>query len=157
MSAKRVDTSMRLVGDDFCVAARQKQMQTRCELTVWKVWSVNVMTDWKSNSSCIHRGKKRCPGMNSSIQMRVASNWHRLRDKEDLLKVSSMKVGILTRQPWNAVHLSIQVQKTLRYDAVRDQKRVLAVAHDVVRDQSLPCSKDMCRKEVASVEEGREC
>ena len=31
MSAKRVDASMRLVGDDFCVAARQKQMQTRCE------------------------------------------------------------------------------------------------------------------------------
>ena len=31
MSTKRVDTSMRLVGDDFCVAARQKQMQTRCE------------------------------------------------------------------------------------------------------------------------------
>ena len=30
VSAKRVDTSMRLVGDDFCVAARQKQIQTRC-------------------------------------------------------------------------------------------------------------------------------
>ena len=49
------------------------------------------------------------------------------------------------------------------------QKRVLAVAHDVVRDQSLPWRKDMSRdqslpwrkdmsrKEVASVEEGREC
>ena len=37
MSAKRVDTSMRLVGDDFCVAARQKQMQTRCELSVWEI------------------------------------------------------------------------------------------------------------------------
>ena len=36
-SAKLVDTSMRLVGDDFCVVARQKQMQTRCELTVWKI------------------------------------------------------------------------------------------------------------------------
>ena len=72
MSAKRVDTNMRLVGDDFCVAARQKQMQTRCELSMWKSWFVNVMTDWKSNSSCIHRGKKRCPGVGSSIQMRVA-------------------------------------------------------------------------------------
>ena len=30
-----------------------------------KSWFVNVMTDWKSNS--IHRGKKRCPRMNSSI------------------------------------------------------------------------------------------
>ena len=39
---------------------------------------------------------------------------------------------------------------------MRDQKRVLAVAHDVVRDQSLPCRKDMSRKEVASVEEGRD-
>ena len=28
-------------------------------------------------------------------------------NKEDVLKESSMKVGILTRQPWNAVHLSI--------------------------------------------------
>ena len=68
-----------------------------------------------------------------------------------------MKVGILTRQPWNAAHMSIQVHKTLRYDAVRDQKRVLAVAHDVVRDQSLPWRKDMSRREVASVEEGRVC
>ena len=56
-----------------------------------------------------------------------------------------MKVGILTRQPWNAAHMSIYVQKTLRCDTVRDQKRVLAVAHDVVRDQSLPWSKDMSR------------
>ena len=51
------------------------------------------------------------------------------------------------------------MQKTLRYDAVRDQKRVLAVAHDVVRDQSLPWRKDMSRqsrREVASVEEGRD-
>ena len=46
------------------------------------------------------------------------------------------------------------MQKTLRNDAVRDQKRVLAVAHDVVRDQSLPWRKDMSRREVASVEEG---
>ena len=121
-----------------------------------KSWFVNVMTDWKSNSSCIHRGKRRCPGMNSSIQMRVAWNWHRFRDKEDVLKESSMKVGILTRQPWNAAHMSIQVQKTLRYDAVRDQKRVLAVAHDVVRDQSLPWRKDMSQRPVASVEEGHE-
>ena len=44
------------------------------------------------------------------------------------------------------------MQKTLRNDAVRDQKRVLAVAHDVVRDQSLPWRKDM--SPVASVEEG---
>ena len=72
MSAKRVDTSMRLVGDDFCVAARQKQMQTSASYQCGKSWFVNVMTDWKSNSSCIHRGKKRCPGMISSIQMRVA-------------------------------------------------------------------------------------
>ena len=28
---------------------------------------VNVVTDWYS--SRIHRGKERCPGMNSSIQM----------------------------------------------------------------------------------------
>ena len=53
------------------------------------------------------------------------------------------KVGILTRQPWNAVQLSIWVQKTLRNDAVQDQKRVLAYAHDVVQDQSLPWRKDM--------------
>ena len=31
-SAKLVGTSVRLVGDDFCVAARQKQIQTGCEL-----------------------------------------------------------------------------------------------------------------------------
>ena len=35
-SAKLVDTSVRLVGDDFCVVARQKQIQTGCELSVWK-------------------------------------------------------------------------------------------------------------------------
>ena len=35
-SAKLVDTSVRLVGDDFCMAARQKQIQTGCELSVWK-------------------------------------------------------------------------------------------------------------------------
>ena len=39
---------------------------------------------------------------------------------------------------------------------MRDQKRVLAVAHDVVRDQSLPWRKDMSHREVASVEEGRD-
>ena len=48
------------------------------------------------------------------------------------------------------------MQKTLRYNAVRDQKRVLAVAHDVVRDQSLPWRKDMSHREVASVKEGRD-
>ena len=37
---------------------------------------------------------------------------------------------------------------------MRDQKRVLAVAHDIVRDQSLPWRKDVSRREVASVEEG---
>ena len=37
---------------------------------------------------------------------------------------------------------------------MRDQKCVLAVAHDVVRDQSLPWRKDMSRRPVASVEEG---
>ena len=67
-----------------------------------------------------------------------------------------MKVGILTRQLWNAAHMSIELQKTLRYDAVRDQKRVLAVAHDVVRDQSLPWRKDMSQRPVASVKEGHE-
>ena len=45
-SSQLVDTSVRLVGDDFCVAARQKQIQTVCELTVWKSLVVNVMTDW---------------------------------------------------------------------------------------------------------------
>ena len=39
---------------------------------------------------------------------------------------------------------------------MQDQRRVLAVAHDVVRDQSLPWRKDMSRREVASVEEGRD-
>ena len=48
------------------------------------------------------------------------------------------------------------MQKTLRNDAVRDQKRVLAVAHDAVRDQSLPWRKDLSRREVASVEEGHD-
>ena len=38
-----------------------------------------------------------------------------------------------TRQPWNTAHLSICLQKTLRNDAVRDQKRVLAEARDVER------------------------
>ena len=35
-SAKLVGTSVRLVGDDFCMVAGQKQMQTGCELSVWK-------------------------------------------------------------------------------------------------------------------------
>ena len=35
-SAKLVATSVRLVGDDFCMVARQKQIQTGCELSVWK-------------------------------------------------------------------------------------------------------------------------
>ena len=48
------------------------------------------------------------------------------------------------------------MQKTLRNDAVRDQKRVLAVAHDAVRDPSLPWRKDVSRREVASVEEGHD-
>ena len=34
--AKLVSTSVRLVGDDFCVVARQKQMQAGCEPSVWK-------------------------------------------------------------------------------------------------------------------------
>ena len=46
------------------------------------------------------------------------------------------------------------MHKTLRNDAVRDQKRVLPVGHDVVRDQSLLWRKDVSRREVASVEEG---
>ena len=37
---------------------------------------------------------------------------------------------------------------------MRNQKRVLAAAHDVVRDQSLPWRKDVSRRPVASVEEG---
>ena len=35
-SSKLVDTSVRFVGDDFCMVARQKQIQTGCELSVWK-------------------------------------------------------------------------------------------------------------------------
>ena len=35
-SAKLVGTSVRLVGDDFCMVARQKQIQIGCELSVWK-------------------------------------------------------------------------------------------------------------------------
>ena len=35
-STKLVDTSVRFVGDDFCMVARQKQIQTGCELSVWK-------------------------------------------------------------------------------------------------------------------------
>ena len=34
------------------------------------------------------------------------------------------------------------------HDAVRDQERVLAVVHDAVRDQSLPWRKDVSRREV---------
>ena len=45
-SAKLVDTSVRLVGDDFCMVARQEQIQTGCELSVWESLVVNVMTDW---------------------------------------------------------------------------------------------------------------
>ena len=36
MSAKRVGTSVRLVGDDLCMVARQMQIQTGCELSVWE-------------------------------------------------------------------------------------------------------------------------
>ena len=42
MSAKRVDTSVRLVGDDFCMVARQNLdaelsvWKSSCELSVWK-------------------------------------------------------------------------------------------------------------------------
>ena len=39
---------------------------------------------------------------------------------------------------------------------MRDQKRVLAVAHDVVQDQLLPWRKDVSRREIASVEEGHD-
>ena len=42
-SAKLVDTSVRLVGDDFCMVARQKQIQTGCELSAR---FVKVFTDW---------------------------------------------------------------------------------------------------------------
>ena len=35
-SAKLVSTSVRLVGDDLCMVARQKQSQTGYELSVWK-------------------------------------------------------------------------------------------------------------------------
>ena len=35
-SAKLVGTTVRLVGDDFCMVARQKQIQAGCELSVWK-------------------------------------------------------------------------------------------------------------------------
>ena len=35
-SAKLVGTSVRLVGDDFCMVARQKQIQTGRELSMWK-------------------------------------------------------------------------------------------------------------------------
>ena len=51
--------------------------------------------------------------------------------------------------------VDLSAEDTQEY-AVRDQKRVLAVAHDVVRDQSLPWRKDMSQRPVASVEEGRE-
>ena len=46
------------------------------------------------------------------------------------------------------------MQKTLRYDAVRDQKRVLAVANLCFSDKSLPWRKDVSRNEVASLKEG---
>ena len=52
MSAKRVDTSVRLVGDDFCMVARQKQIQTGCvrkpnaSYQCGKALFVNVVTDW---------------------------------------------------------------------------------------------------------------
>ena len=39
-SAKLAGTSVRLVGDDLCMVARQKQMQTGCELSVWKSFVV---------------------------------------------------------------------------------------------------------------------
>ena len=66
--------------------------------------------------------------------------------------MSARKVGF---DP-TTVECCSTVQKTLRNDAVRDQRRVLAVAHDVARDQSLPWRKDASRREVASVEEGRD-
>ena len=72
MSAKRVDTSMRLVGMTSVWLHDRSRCKPGASYQCGKSWFVNVMTDWKSSSSRIHRGKKRCPGMNSSIQMRVA-------------------------------------------------------------------------------------
>ena len=42
MSAKRVDTSMRLVGDDFCGSRCKPGASYQCGN-----WFVNVMADWK--------------------------------------------------------------------------------------------------------------
>ena len=69
-SAKLVGTSVRLVGDDFCVVARQKQIQTRCELSVWEILVCECDDRLVIKQFRIHWGKERCPGMNSSIQMR---------------------------------------------------------------------------------------
>ena len=57
--------------------------------------------------------------------------------------MSVRKVGLFFDPTTVECCSTVDLQKTLRNDAVRDQKRVLAVAHDVVQDQSLPWRKDM--------------
>ena len=68
-SAKLVGTSVRLVGDDFCMVARQKQIQTGCELSVSKSLVCECGDRLVIKQFPYSRGKERCPGMNSSIQM----------------------------------------------------------------------------------------
>ena len=60
-SAKLVDTCVRLVGDDFSLVARQKQTQTRCELSVWKSSVCERVDRLVIKQFRIYRGEERCP------------------------------------------------------------------------------------------------
>ena len=60
MSAKLVGTSVRLVGDDFCMVAQQKQIQTGCELSVWKSVDRLVIKQFPYSPRC-------CPGVTNTI------------------------------------------------------------------------------------------
>ena len=67
------ETNWRLVESGTSAKLVATSDRSRCKpgasYQCGKAWFVNVMTDWKSNSSRIHRGKERCQGMNTSIQM----------------------------------------------------------------------------------------
>ena len=102
MSAKRFDTSMRLVGDDFCVAARQKQMQTRCELSMWEIFVCERDDRLEIKQFPYSPRQEALPRyefFDSELpEIGIDCGFFGC-DKEDVLKESSMKVGILTRQP----------------------------------------------------------
>ena len=98
-SAKLVSTSVRLVGDDFCMVARQKQIQTGCELSVWK----------RSVVKCDDRlVTKQFP---YSLRQEALPRYEFFDSDErwNVFDECPQEKLDLTRQPWNAVQLSIWV------------------------------------------------